>query len=306
MKKIVVIAFCLLLLSELGYSQIEVGPNNNVGVGISGTVNSKLSVNTNGISHSVVSFYGDASTANALYCNKALATSSTAYALGVRATVLSGVGSAQGITGSAYNSTVYTTGKAYGVYGYAGNAQSGYNYGVKGLLLGSNNGAGIYGTSTNTDVYINGKYAGYFYGNAKITGTLTVGQTVYPSDENLKKEIRELESNNIEKIKRVKAVKYKYKTPQESGLYKSNSSDTAAYEMNAEMLAFYEKERIGLLAQELQKVYPDIVVESPDGTLGVDYIALIPVLLEAIKEQQTAIENLTEEVNKIKRKSDKQ
>jgi hypothetical protein len=43
-------------------------------------------------------------------------------------------------------------------------------------------------------------------------------------------------------------------------------------------------EQIGLLAQEIQKVYPQLVKENDKGTLSVNYMGMVPVLLEAIKE----------------------
>jgi len=40
-------------------------------------------------------------------------------------------------------------------------------------------------------------------------------------------------------------------------------------------------------------------MEDEDGILSVDYIGLIPVLVEAIKEQQVKIEELEEKVAKL-------
>jgi hypothetical protein len=49
----------------------------------------------------------------------------------------------------------------------------------------------------------------------------------------------------------------------------------------------------GLIAQEVEKVFPEMVkpIDS-NGYKGVDYVKLIPVLVEAIKEQQKQIEAL--------------
>ncbi len=49
-------------------------------------------------------------------------------------------------------------------------------------------------------------------------------------------------------------------------------------------------EQIGLLAQEVEKVYPELVVTGADGYKSVNYAQLAPVLLEAIREQQTQID----------------
>ena len=51
--------------------------------------------------------------------------------------------------------------------------------------------------------------------------------------------------------------------------------------------------------QDIQKVFPEIVKENNNGYLSVNYIALIPVLVEAIKEQQIKIEELEKEVAKL-------
>ena len=53
-------------------------------------------------------------------------------------------------------------------------------------------------------------------------------------------------------------------------------------------------EKIGLLAQEVQKAFPELVKEAGDeeGTLSVNYQGMIPVLINAIKEQQKQIREL--------------
>ena len=53
-------------------------------------------------------------------------------------------------------------------------------------------------------------------------------------------------------------------------------------------------EKIGLLAQEVQKAFPELVKQAGDqeGTLSVNYQGMIPVLINAIKEQQKQIKGL--------------
>lgn len=63
----------------------------------------------------------------------------------------------------------------------------------------------------------------------------------------------------------------------------------------------YEKEtRVGLSAQEVEAVLPEIVTDAPigDGYKTVDYAKLVPVLVEAIKEQQKQIDELKSLINK--------
>ncbi len=47
---------------------------------------------------------------------------------------------------------------------------------------------------------------------------------------------------------------------------------------------FNDKEQIGLIAQELKEVFPQLVTEDKDGYMAVNYQGMIPVLLEGIKE----------------------
>ena len=45
-----------------------------------------------------------------------------------------------------------------------------------------------------------------------------------------------------------------------------------------------EKQKIGLLAQDIEKVFPELVSES-HGVKSVNYQGLVPVLINALKEQ---------------------
>lgn len=48
--------------------------------------------------------------------------------------------------------------------------------------------------------------------------------------------------------------------------------------------------RLGLIAQEVQKIFPELVKTDSSNYLYVDYIGLIPVMIQAIKEQEELIE----------------
>lgn len=53
----------------------------------------------------------------------------------------------------------------------------------------------------------------------------------------------------------------------------------------------------GLIAQEVQKILPSLIIESDKGDLAMNYIAIIPVLIEAMKEQQTQINALKAQIS---------
>jgi len=54
-----------------------------------------------------------------------------------------------------------------------------------------------------------------------------------------------------------------------------------------------EKQKIGLLAQDIEKVFPELVSES-HGVKSVNYQGLVPVLINALKEQEERIKRLEE------------
>jgi hypothetical protein len=62
------------------------------------------------------------------------------------------------------------------------------------------------------------------------------------------------------------------------------------------------RKEIGLSAQELEKVFPELVTEDPRGYKGIDYSKLSVILLEAIKEQQKQIDVLKNEMKSIRGK----
>jgi hypothetical protein len=64
-----------------------------------------------------------------------------------------------------------------------------------------------------------------------------------------------------------------------------------------------QKTKIGLLAQDIQKVYPELVTEQ-NGILSVNYQGLVPVLINAIKEQQVLIESNTKLINQLLEKNE--
>ncbi len=59
--------------------------------------------------------------------------------------------------------------------------------------------------------------------------------------------------------------------------------------------------RHGFLAQELEAVAPELVKTDGQGYKSIDQMALIPIMLEALKQQQKEIELLKSEIQKIKK-----
>ena len=59
------------------------------------------------------------------------------------------------------------------------------------------------------------------------------------------------------------------------------------------------KTNLGVIAQEVQKVIPEVVKERDDGYLAVKYDQLVPVLIEAVKDQQKQIDDLKKKLEEL-------
>lgn len=301
-------------------SQILVTSNGNVGVGSTNPL-SKLSVNADGNALFGMRINNPTATAGAagLYATTSVlppgsSPSNNNYS-SVRGQIASGHGYAFSIFSQSVNATPQTSGRAYGVYGEASNATSGYNYGVFGVLPGSNNGAAVYGTTNLNDVWgenTNGKFAGYFSGAVHVTGALTIDDalnidgeafmaSLYQfSDARLKENVLGL-SSALDNLRQLRGVTYNLKKPELELPDMTNPNDTGAVKTKpVEDISRYTQKRIGFIAQELQSYYPELVREDGDGMLAVDYNGLIPVIVEAIKEQDNIINALKLELESLR------
>lgn len=121
------------------------------------------------------------------------------------------------------------------------------------------------------------------YDNSAVVAYLnSSGNWVSASDQNRKENIEQLQGS-LEKILNVNGYSYEFKR-------------TAA-----------EKERgmqaphaLGVIAQEVKQVIPEVVETKSNGEEFVSYTEFIPLLIESIKEQQAQIEALKSEVKTLK------
>lgn len=126
-----------------------------------------------------------------------------------------------------------------------------------------------------------------------VDGSARIGSVTYPSDKRLKENVKAMEGD-LGKLKKLKPVVYNYKdeVPGSAG------ADTASVATDASVTPTNgrskKRDRVGFLAQDFQEVFPDLVYEDENGYLSIDYISLIPSLVEALQEQQAQIDELTE------------
>jgi Chaperone of endosialidase len=61
--------------------------------------------------------------------------------------------------------------------------------------------------------------------------------------------------------------------------------------------------KIGLIAQEVKKLVPEVVVgDETKESLGMNYAELVPVLINAVKEQQQQIDKIQEQIDSLNKK----
>jgi len=109
-------------------------------------------------------------------------------------------------------------------------------------------------------------------GDAKVN-TLVYTTLSQSSDVRLKDNIKPI-NTALNKVLDVNAVEFNYKNN--------------------------ENKSFGVIAQELEKVLPELVTENKEGYKTVNYIELIPFLIKGIQEQQQMINELKAEIEKLK------
>lgn len=103
------------------------------------------------------------------------------------------------------------------------------------------------------------------------------------SDARLKQNIKSVPKGSLDKIMKLNPVSYQYKSS----------------------VDIDQRQRFGLLAQDVQKIFPEVVVSedvdvdkhgniirTKSENLSMNYIELIPHLIKALQEQQKIIDEL--------------
>lgn len=294
MRKFVLFA-SMMLAAVCAQAQLRVYENGNVAIQTDGEPLSALAIGTPGHAKRKVQITGEN---NGLYVSR----NGTPTISDNWWTAIDSYTSPQsssfniGVRGCSYYNTEQRTARTYGVWGEAGNATSGYNYGVFGKLRNSlSGGAAIYGTIIAGDngSDTEGRYAGYFNGEVKITGTLYVPVlTTTASLSNASANAVSLSANAQEesvsdKLSQLSAIQYSMGMPVATA---AATTDTlSATSLSLTEVQSLEKSHYGLMAAQLQQIYPDLVYEDQHGNPCINYIEMIPLLVESIKELKAEI-----------------
>lgn len=205
-----------------------------------------------------------------------------------------------GVKGIAMPSTPLGNGRAWGVKGEAGNSTNGYNYAVHGNLRGSQRGAAILGTLENVDIYVPGRYTGYFLGDVRVTGSI-YGTVLTPSASGsaltgrsalMPLSVESDAANGMsvtEKLSRLTAVQYNLSEPQAAQAFAAAGDTATTTPRSVTDVQALEKTHYGLDAEVLKEVYPDLVYESQEGDLCINYTEMIPLLVQSVNELRAQV-----------------
>jgi hypothetical protein len=189
-----------------------------------------------------------------------------------------------GVLGIGYNGVVGQSsfGDGFAVYG-SNTGTTGLSIGTYGI--GFN---GVYGQTTNVTT----GWSGYFTADLGVDGTgFSLGGWLTVSDRRLKSNIKTIESP-LDRLSKLNGVHYTLTT-------KTKPADGELKET--------QRTQYGVIAQEVEAVFPDMVQEKAvfinagDDTIykTVNYDQLVPVLIESIKELNAKIEALETQVEAL-------
>jgi hypothetical protein len=105
----------------------------------------------------------------------------------------------------------------------------------------------------------------------QVIGNIIASGTITPSDARYKKNIL-LIDHPLQKLQQLNGVTYNYRNDEFPDM------------------KFTDVTQVGLIAQDVEKVFPQLVFADDKGYKAVDYVKLIPLLIESMKEQQKQID----------------
>ena len=175
-------------------------------------------------------------------------------------------------TGQSYASAMFVNGEGSGTgdpIGLLVNVNSSnrtYNTGIWAVAQGTGSANyAIYGQASNGSE----NWAGWFQGDINVTGNITYGGTSsQSSDLRLKTNIKQLDGS-LDKVLSLRGVSYNWIDPSKT-----------------------QRTQIGVIAQEVEEIYPEFVYTDNKGMKSVNYAQMTAVLIEAVKGLNAQIEQL--------------
>ena len=196
-----------------------------------------------------------------------------------------------GLRGNANNS--YT---CIGVYGDASSGTR--TIGLLGSTYNGTVGAGVYGTvyGDTGGALTTGVYAGFFNGNVKVAGSITATSTIQgallgesASSSNISEGGQSLRgismASSLSGLNVTTYQKERPAMPVEETIFDLDGDSSKVMETPEPDIMdeqFYTKSHYALDADRLEEVFPDLVYVNKDGSKVINYVEMIPLLVQSI------------------------
>lgn len=209
---------------------------------------------------------------------------------------------AYGVKGTV--SGYWLDGACYGVYGATNTSRNSKNYGVWGSIAPNVSGAAVYGTIYYSSIALDDHYAGYFEGPVKVQGNLNVTGTMLnasaPSTSsplNFSSQQDMLRGGVSMNLQSITPQRFRYEQSIDlvkEGLQPEDQATADTVNQTYSLIArqVVTKQHYGLSADELEEVFPDLVYENEDGSKSINYVEMVPILVQAINELSAKVASL--------------
>ena len=306
MKRTLLISTLILFIYPNVNAQLKVDSIGKVEIGTPAAESAKLNIDMVGAKNGLYLYYSEGTTSTDTITKGAY----------IYVSNLNQTDGITGILGQAAGRKVNT--QVIGVHGIARNASmgSGIPLGVAGQFSRTNSstkGAGIYGSNT-YNIYnsrVDSLYAGFFDGLTKVRGKLIVTGGIQgtvltrsSSGEETGRSNGELLSNQMsDRLSGLTTQSYYWDAPADmtaAGTIRQDAESSAfdwkdsnsesgdeviqIPEYSAIDRQLYAKQHYGLSADQLEEVFPDLVYEDENGNKSINYMEMVPILVQAINE----------------------
>ena len=281
MKRYCFFLSCAVITLSLN-AQLKINNIGNVGIGGSPATTSKMYV------------MGE----RMMAINAVLNNSTSTNKFAVRGTVYATTGRNFGAVGESSTTTSMSTpsGDTYYPATSAGMLGVGYgssHHGVVGNVLHNNlwASAAIYGMVGGIQTSLTANIAGAFTGNVKSTGNISAVTVTTTSDATLKQNIAPIEEDVLAKFNKLQPVQYYWNKEAYIKATYEDSEKFTEEQMEYVTNLIGDDVHYGLLAQDLQEIFPELVNDK-EKTLSINYIELIPMLIQAVQNLNNELQEL--------------
>ncbi len=134
-----------------------------------------------------------------------------------------------------------------------------------------------------------------------VNGDIATYGVLISSDLRLKKDLKNLENSKVNNLYNLNAKTY----IKDNSILMQNTKFNIVQTINDTAVTILEENKIdtsrkiGFIAQEFKVYFPELVSQDDEGYYSIDYISLIPILVEALKQQN---ENLNLKIRQLEEK----